>query len=76
MAKRILPYAFLLLMLAALVPLKGRFNPDIGPRVYDGDYFYGIARHVAEGFHAVKIKIGFDVAEDLAVIRAVRVEAP
>ena len=49
MAKRILPYAFLLLMLAALVPLKGRFNPDIGPRVYDGDYFYGIARHVAEG---------------------------
>ncbi len=31
-----------------------------------------VARHRAEGFHAVKIKIGFGIAEDLAVIRAVR----
>ena len=30
------------------------------------------ARHAAEGFGAVKIKIGFGVAEDEAVIRAVR----
>jgi len=30
------------------------------------------AAHVAAGFHAVKIKIGFGVAEDLDVIRAVR----
>ena len=30
------------------------------------------ARHVQEGFHAVKIKIGFGVDEDLAVVAAVR----
>lgn len=30
------------------------------------------ARHVADGFQAVKIKIGFGVEEDLAVIKAVR----
>lgn len=30
------------------------------------------AAHVQAGFHAVKIKIGFGVEEDLAVIRAVR----
>ncbi len=30
------------------------------------------AGYVAEGFHAVKIKIGFDLEEDLAVIAAVR----
>ncbi len=31
-----------------------------------------VAGYRAEGFHAVKIKIGFDVAEDLRVIEAVR----
>ncbi|PMR71508.1 mandelate racemase/muconate lactonizing enzyme family protein [Halomonas heilongjiangensis] len=31
-----------------------------------------VARYRREGFHAVKIKIGFDVAEDLRVIEAVR----
>jgi hypothetical protein len=49
MAKRLLPYGLLLLLLLAMVPLKARFDYDIGPRVYDGDYFYGIARSVAEG---------------------------
>ncbi len=29
-------------------------------------------RHHAAGFHAAKIKIGFDVEEDLAILRAVR----
>ncbi len=31
-----------------------------------------VTRYRAEGFHAVKIKIGFDVGEDLRVIAAVR----
>ncbi|NTE86140.1 mandelate racemase/muconate lactonizing enzyme family protein [Agrobacterium rubi] len=31
-----------------------------------------VAGYAAQGFHAVKIKIGFDVAEDIAVIRAAR----
>ncbi len=30
------------------------------------------ARYVAEGFRAVKLKVGFDIAEDAAVTRAVR----
>ena len=30
------------------------------------------AGYVAEGFHAVKLKVGFGVAEDAAVVRAVR----
>ncbi|KQO76844.1 mandelate racemase/muconate lactonizing enzyme family protein [Rhizobium sp. Leaf262] len=31
-----------------------------------------VAGYASQGFHAVKIKIGFDVAEDIAVIRAAR----
>ncbi|WP_288431634.1 mandelate racemase/muconate lactonizing enzyme family protein [uncultured Agrobacterium sp.] len=31
-----------------------------------------VAGYAKQGFHAVKIKIGFDVAEDIAVIRAAR----
>lgn len=31
-----------------------------------------VAGYARQGFHAVKIKIGFDVAEDIAVIRAAR----
>ena len=48
----------------------GGFRRDGVDRVTDNAE--DCARHVAQGFHAVKIKIGFDVAEDLAVIRAVR----
>jgi D-galactarolactone cycloisomerase len=44
--------------------------------VDDGDPFEYIVdevvRHVDEGFHAVKLKIGFDVDADAALIRAVR----
>jgi D-galactarolactone cycloisomerase len=45
-------------------------------RVDHGDPFEYIVdevvRHVDEGFHAVKLKIGFDVDADAALIRAVR----
>jgi hypothetical protein len=49
MPKSVRPYGLLFLILLALVPLKTCFDPDIGPRVYDGDYYYGVARLVSEG---------------------------
>lgn len=48
----------------------GCFKHDGVDRVEDNAR--EMAQRRAEGFHACKIKIGFDVAEDLAVIRAVR----
>lgn len=48
----------------------GSFRRDGVDRVADNAA--ECAAHVAAGFHAVKIKIGFGVAEDLAVIGAVR----
>lgn len=48
----------------------GSFRRDGVDRVADNAA--ECAAHAAAGFHAVKIKIGFGVAEDLAVIRAVR----
>lgn len=48
----------------------GSFRRDGVDRVTDNAA--ECAAHVAAGFHAVKIKIGFGVDEDLAVIRAVR----
>lgn len=48
----------------------GSFRRDGVDRVDDNAA--ECAAHVAAGFHAVKIKIGFDVEQDLAVIRAVR----
>ncbi len=48
----------------------GSFRRDGVDRVTDNAT--ECAAHIAEGFHAVKIKIGFDVAEDLSVIAAVR----
>ncbi|MDE1992071.1 MAG: mandelate racemase/muconate lactonizing enzyme family protein [Rhizobiaceae bacterium] len=62
--------------------LGGRFREDVkayatGSFRKDGvepvaDIAAETAAYVAQGFHAVKIKIGFDVEEDIAVIRAVR----
>ena len=48
----------------------GSFRRDGTDRIEDNAA--ECAGHVAAGFHAVKIKIGFDPAEDLAVIAAVR----
>ena len=48
----------------------GSFKRDGVDRVEDNAAEMAARR--AEGFHACKIKIGFDVAEDLRVIRAVR----
>jgi D-galactarolactone cycloisomerase len=48
----------------------GSFRRDGVDRVQDNAE--ECAAHIAAGFHAVKIKIGFGVAEDLAVIAAVR----
>lgn len=48
----------------------GSFKRDGVDRIEDNAS--EVARHRADGFHAAKIKIGFGVAEDLAVIRAVR----
>lgn len=48
----------------------GSFRRDGVDRV--ADVAAETARYVKEGFHAVKIKIGFGVAEDLKVIAAVR----
>lgn len=48
----------------------GSFRRDGVDRVRDNAE--ECAAHIAAGFHAVKIKIGFGVAEDLAVIKAVR----
>lgn len=48
----------------------GSFRREGGDRVEDNAA--ECAAHVASGFHAVKIKIGFNLAEDLAVIQAVR----
>ncbi|MDY8108937.1 mandelate racemase/muconate lactonizing enzyme family protein [Fulvimarina sp. 2208YS6-2-32] len=48
----------------------GSFRRDGVDRVRDNAE--ECARHVAAGFHAVKIKIGFGVAGDLEVVRAVR----
>jgi D-galactarolactone cycloisomerase len=62
--------------------LGGRFREDVkayatGSFRKDGvdpvfDVASETAAYVAQGFHAVKIKIGFDVDQDIAVIRAVR----
>ncbi|OJF92322.1 mandelate racemase/muconate lactonizing enzyme family protein [Pararhizobium antarcticum] len=48
----------------------GSFKRDGVDRIEDNAS--EVARHRADGFHAAKIKIGFGVTEDLAVIRAVR----
>ena len=48
----------------------GAFKRDGVDRVSDNAE--EASRHKADGFHAMKIKIGFGVDEDLAVIRAVR----
>ena len=48
----------------------GSFKRDGVDRVSDNAQ--EMAQRRAEGFHACKIKIGFGLAEDLAVIRAVR----
>jgi len=48
----------------------GSFKRDGVDRIEDNAQ--EVARHRADGFHAAKIKIGFGVEEDLAVIRAVR----
>ncbi|RLK07913.1 mandelate racemase/muconate lactonizing enzyme family protein [Ruegeria conchae] len=48
----------------------GSFRRDGVDRISDNAE--ECAAHVAAGFHAVKIKIGFGVEEDLAVIKAVR----
>ena len=48
----------------------GSFRKDGVDRVEDNAA--ECAGHIAAGFHAVKIKIGFDLAEDLRVIAAVR----
>jgi D-galactarolactone cycloisomerase len=48
----------------------GSFKRDGVDRVTDNAQ--EMAQRRAEGFHACKIKIGFGLAEDLAVIRAVR----
>lgn len=48
----------------------GSFKRDGVDRIEDNAA--DVARYRAEGFHASKIKIGFGVDEDLAVVRAVR----
>jgi D-galactarolactone cycloisomerase len=48
----------------------GSFKRDGVDRVEDNAI--ETAAHARAGFHAVKIKIGFDIEEDLRVIRAVR----
>jgi len=48
----------------------GGFKRDNVDRVEDN--VADVTRYKAEGFHATKIKIGFGVDQDLAVIRAVR----
>jgi D-galactarolactone cycloisomerase len=48
----------------------GSFKRDGVDRVEDNAI--ETAAHAKAGFHAVKIKIGFDIEEDLRVIRAVR----
>ncbi|MGE3769758.1 MAG: mandelate racemase/muconate lactonizing enzyme family protein [Bdellovibrionales bacterium] len=48
----------------------GSFKRDGVDRVEDNAA--EVARYRAEGFHAAKIKIGFGVAKDIEVIRAVR----
>jgi D-galactarolactone cycloisomerase len=48
----------------------GSFKRDGVDRVEDN--VTEVRRYQAEGFHATKIKIGFGVDEDLAVVRAVR----
>lgn len=48
----------------------GSFKRDGVDRVQDNAE--EMAGHAAAGFHAAKVKIGFGVAEDLEVIRAVR----
>jgi hypothetical protein len=49
MPKRFAPYALLFLILLGMLPLKAQFDPDIGRGVYDGNYYYGIARLISEG---------------------------
>lgn len=49
MTRRLLPLALLFLLLLALLPLKARFEFGLGPRAHDADYYYDIARHVADG---------------------------
>ncbi|WP_312364861.1 mandelate racemase/muconate lactonizing enzyme family protein [Ensifer sp.] len=48
----------------------GSFKRDSVDRIEDNAA--DVARYRSEGFHASKIKIGFGVDEDLAVVRAVR----
>ncbi len=50
----------------------GSFKRDGVDRLTDN--VAEMARHRAAGFHAAKIKIGFDVEADLAIVRAVRRE--
>jgi hypothetical protein len=41
--------AVLFLILAPLVGLKAAYDPGLGRNSLDGDYYYQVARHVAEG---------------------------
>jgi D-galactarolactone cycloisomerase len=50
----------------------GSFKRDGVDRLADN--VAEVGRHKAAGFHAAKIKIGFGVADDLAIIRSVRRE--
>jgi 4-amino-4-deoxy-L-arabinose transferase-like glycosyltransferase len=42
-------YALLLALICAFAILKGLFDPGLGARSLDGDYYYQIARHLSEG---------------------------
>ena len=49
MSKRLLRITLLLVLLGALVPLKAQLRYGLGKRANDADYYYTIARSVAEG---------------------------
>ena len=42
-------HVLLLILLCLLAALKWGYNPGLGRNALDGDYYYQIARHVAEG---------------------------
>ena len=49
MSKRVLRIALLLVLLGGVVPLKAQLRYGLGERANDADYYYTIARSVAEG---------------------------
>lgn len=49
MSQRILPVALLVVLLAGMLPLKLRLDYGLGEWANDADYYYTIARSVAEG---------------------------